>query len=191
VQLGLAGILAGCILGVGLSWNRIAQNRMQVERPIDNLAVTPPLLGLFALVMGLAWILDADLASMAPFAVVGGGIGALVTLRYLLHGRLTSGDAETVEMMRFGVPLTISAVAIWVVASADRYLVGWLVDLEAVGVYAPLYRVSMLFSGAAATVVACRVAAARSFVGGRSSSALSGCGLGGGKRDPGSAGSGQ
>jgi O-antigen/teichoic acid export membrane protein len=153
VQLGLAGMLAGCILGAGLAWNRIAQNRMRVERPIDNLAVTAPLLGLFALVMGLAWIVDADLAAVAPFAVVAGGAGALVALRYLLSGRMESGEAQTVEMMRFGVPLTISAVAIWVVASADRYLVGWLMDLEAVGVYAPLYRVSMLFSGAAATVV--------------------------------------
>ena len=56
-------------------------------------------------------------------------------------------------MVRFGIPLTIGAVAIWVVASADRYLIGWLIDLEAVGVYAPLYRVSMLFSGAVATLV--------------------------------------
>lgn len=153
VQLGLAGVIAGSILGAGLSWNRIAQNRMRVERPIDNLGVTIPLLGAFALVMGLAWLMDADLAFIAPFAVVAGGAGALVALRYLLVGRLESGDAQTAEMMRFGVPLTISAVALWVVASADRYLVGWLMDLEAVGVYAPLYRVSMLFSGAAATVV--------------------------------------
>ena len=153
VQLGMAGILAGGILGAGLSWNRIAQNRMRVERPVDNLGVTAPLLGLFALVMAVAWATGADLAAIAPIAVVAGGLGALVTLRILLSGRLQQGDAQTIEMMRFGVPLTISAIAIWVVASADRYLVGWLMDLEAVGVYAPLYRVSMLFSGAAATVV--------------------------------------
>jgi O-antigen/teichoic acid export membrane protein len=41
----------------------------------------------------------------------------------------------------------------WVVTSADRYLIGWLIDLEAVGVYGPVYRVSMLFSGAASTLI--------------------------------------
>lgn len=153
VQLGPSGMLAGATFGIGLSWNRIAQNRMRVERPADNLLVTAPLLGFFGGVLTAAWVADADLAAVAPLAVMAGGAAALVAMWYLLAGRLESGAAQTAEMMRFGVPLTIGAVAIWVVSSADRYLIGWMMDLEAVGIYAPLYRVSMLFSGAAATVV--------------------------------------
>lgn len=40
-----------------------------------------------------------------------------------------------------------------IVGSAVRHLIGWLTDLEAVGAYGPPYRFSMLFSGAASTLI--------------------------------------
>ncbi|MDJ0924661.1 MAG: polysaccharide biosynthesis C-terminal domain-containing protein [Acidimicrobiia bacterium] len=153
IQLGLIGMLAGGLFGIGLSWNRVAQNRMRVEGPRDNVGVTIPLLAGFAVVMTLVWVLDGATADIAPLAVCAGGLAALVSMSRLLRPRLKTGRAQFGEMMRFGIPLSLGAIAFWVVASADRYLIGWMMDLEAVGVYAPLYRVSMLFSGAAATLV--------------------------------------
>ena len=153
VQLGMLGMVAGGLLGMGLSWNRVAQNRMRVEGPRDNIGVTIPLLAAFGLVMALAWFFDANTADIAPYAVCAGGLAALGAMWQLLRRRVEAGSPQLSEMMRFGIPLTLGAVAFWVVASADRYLIGWMMDLEAVGIYAPLYRVSMLFSGAAATLV--------------------------------------
>lgn len=153
VQLGWVGILAGGLLGMGLGWNRVTQNRMRVEGARDNILVTIPLVSGFALAMAAAPLIDVEYADMAPFAACAGGLSALLALTWLIRGKLDKGHHQAGEMVRFGLPISLGAVAFWVVGSADRYLIGWLIDLEAVGVYGPIYRVAMLFSGAVSTVV--------------------------------------
>jgi O-antigen/teichoic acid export membrane protein len=71
----------------------------------------------------------------------------------LLKGKFKPGPPQVGEMIRFGFPLSLGAAAFWIVGSADRYLIGWLMDLEAVGVYGPICRFTMLFSGAASTLI--------------------------------------
>lgn len=153
IQLSWGGVLAGGLIGIGLAWNRIAQNRMRVEGTRANIGVTIPLVSAFALVMALAPVVDVGSADIAPFAVCAGGLAGLIALRWLLRAEVKDGPPQVGEMVRFGLPLSLGAAAVWVVGSADRYLIGWLIDLEAVGVYGPLYRVSMIFSGAASTLV--------------------------------------
>ena len=152
-QLGWTAMLAGGLLGMGLGWNRVAQNRMRVEGARGNILVTIPLVSGFALAMAAAPLFEVEYADMAPFAACAGGLAGLLALSWLIHGKLDKGHHQAREMVRFGLPISLGAVAFWVVGSADRYLIGWLIDLEAVGVYGPIYRIAMLFSGAAATVV--------------------------------------
>jgi hypothetical protein len=112
VQLGLAGALAGGLLGLGLAWNRVAQNRMRVEGNRENVRVTIPLVMAFALVMASAPLLRMSYADIAPFAVGAGGLAGLVTLFRLLRGTVGSGQPQVNEMVRFGLPLSFGAAAV-------------------------------------------------------------------------------
>ncbi len=153
LQLGWPGMLVGGLLGIGLGWNRVAQNRMRVEGTRANIGVTLPLVAAFALVTAAAPLFGVEYADVAPLAVCAGGLAGLIALRWLLHDEVKDGPPQVEEMVRFGLPLSLGAAAMWVVTSADRYLIGWLIDIESVGVYGPLYRVTMLFSGAASTLI--------------------------------------
>jgi O-antigen/teichoic acid export membrane protein len=153
LQLGWVGMFAGGLLGIGLGWNRVAQNRMRVEGTRANLGVTLPLVAAFAVVMAAAPLLGVDYADIAPLAVCAGGLAGLIALRWLLQDEVKDGPPQVEEMIRFGLPLSLGAAAVWVVNSADRYLIGWLIGIDAVGAYGPMYRVTMMFSGAASTLV--------------------------------------
>lgn len=173
----LAGIVSGVGFVLALLWPDpvwqllialavlliVAQAWLQIDLTLASTQLAPArygyLLGgksLLALLVG-GWLAWLGLGSQAPL------IGLLVgtVLAWLLFGlgawRGTRPRWPTPLVLReysaYGLPLAITFALGWVIASSDRFLIAWLIDEAATGVYAAGYDLAQQSLGLALVVV--------------------------------------
>jgi O-antigen/teichoic acid export membrane protein len=136
----LVGVLFGNVNRVALAFAR-ATNRIQ-EFVLDRAAVGA---GRFASTLGLATVSGSAL-SFPIGMVVGTAACGLWLCRRLLRGGplLRSARAQVVPLLRFGAPLSAHLLAMNTVHLVDRWVIGAMLGLAAVGSYGWYY---MLGSG--------------------------------------------
>lgn len=100
-----------------------------------------------ALVVGLL-LIWAGWKAEAPMwgLVVGGGIaGVLFTRTEWSRIRFLQFDPALLrQLLRYGLPLSATVILAFIVSTSDRYLVAWLIDEGAAGVYAAGYDLGKL-----------------------------------------------
>ncbi len=95
-----------------------------------------------ALALGslLAWL---GLGAYSPLwgLLLGVSLATLVSGRRVWRGvKLIRPDPEkTKKLLAYGIPLAANFALVWVVASSDRFLLGWLLDVGSAGQYAVGY----------------------------------------------------
>ncbi len=95
-----------------------------------------------ALALGslLAWV---GLGAYSPLwgLLLGASLSTLVVGRGIWQGvKFIRPDPEKIKMLfAYGMPLAANFALVWVVASSDRFLLGWLLDVGSAGQYAVGY----------------------------------------------------
>lgn len=132
-------------VGVLLVW---AQAWFQLNRELARSRLSP---GRYGLLSGTKAV--AALIVGVALALVGlGGFGALLGLLVglIVAPLILLREWRGVRPVRFrlkrhgyllgyGLPLAVNFVMVWVIASSDRLLLGWLLDVDAAGLYAVGY----------------------------------------------------
>lgn len=99
------------------------------------------------LLMGIAWWLRDPVATISGYLVTA-ALAVLVGSFYLVrhqHFRLTRPSGATIsQYVPYGLALIPGALATTLSFSADRYLVGYYLDLQQVGIYSLCFSVSSL-----------------------------------------------
>ena len=155
---GLAALLPRALLVISLESHRAA-HRVRRYSLLEGLQY------LLALALGTLFVTRLDWGASGP--LLGLGLANLIVLlldtpfliRQLIGAR--PAWAELRSLAGYGLPLTLSFTLGLVTANSDRFFIGWLMDEQAVGVYAVAYALadrplSILFSwtGAAAVPLA-------------------------------------
>lgn len=141
---GVEPILLGILLLI-----TIAQGRYDLMLQVANAQRSPLRYGSLswaksgvALLAGLALILIGIGERGALTGFLAGLVFALIVfkpLRGLISTSVDVGNRLSVEMFRYGLPLTLTFLAFIVVGLADRFIIGWLLGASAVAPYAAAY----------------------------------------------------
>lgn len=164
---GLAVLLVGdaatralLLAGIALLWVQ-ALFDLELERVRSQLL--PRRYGAMALgraALSLAFGVAFVLLGYGPFGLVAGlCLGMLIALvrplaEYGRTIRLGDGDwSLMMQLSRYGGPLTVTMALSFVIASSDRFLIGWLLGDAEVGRYAAGYDLATLTVGVLLTIV--------------------------------------
>ena len=147
--LGLAGLFAvdegsRTLLALGL-WLLWLMSFFELNKELARSQFLPKRYGGFTLVKAILSLgVGALLVSLgfgAAGLLCGGMFGILVPLIWVFHKewrcvRLRHVDRSILsQLLAYGLPLTAAYALGFIVSSSDRFLIGWLLDTEATGLY--------------------------------------------------------
>lgn len=138
----LVNLTVGSAQGLKSSTPKLVLRNLTL--PVVRFAGIAVVVVLGARTVDIAW---AYLASY----VVAGVLAVYYLLRYTpLPARTTGYVAKHRELLRFSLPLVVSAAMVHVFSDLDTLMLGWLGDLAAVGVYGVVYPLAELVTVALA-----------------------------------------
>lgn len=147
-------------LGLALVW---AQGWFDLNRELARSRLSPLRYGVLS---GTKAVLALALGALLVLAGLGAAGALLGVLAGLVAPTFAFGVGEWSgarlgrfrprrhrHLLAYGLPLALNFVLVWVVASSDRLLVGWLLDVDAAGLYAVGYDLAQHSLGVVFTVV--------------------------------------
>lgn len=153
LTLGADYALLGGALGMFIAIHRVSSYRLRTDDQIAPLTWSS-FIFLAAFAIGALLVGGGDPVATTILPVLMAA-ALLASIPAFLRARVDSGDhhARYSEMLRYGLPLSLAALADWVVVAGDRYIIQLFLGLDAVGPYGVVYRSAMLLSGAVSTLV--------------------------------------
>jgi O-antigen/teichoic acid export membrane protein len=142
LRLMFAGMPFGFLLEAGLGWLR-TEDRAPLFTGAVFMRLTLILSGTLVLLLGFGLRIGAVLgANLLAAAMVAMGIAAAA---FRFHG-LSVDRALFSRMVRFAWPMSLSALALFLIHFADRFILARYRPLTEVGIYAVAYKLGMLLN---------------------------------------------
>jgi O-antigen/teichoic acid export membrane protein len=152
----LAGLAAlSLLLGWSLAW-------FDLNQRLANVSLAPTLYGIMGsakAVLGLAAGIALFSAGFGIAGIVAGLAAGLLAaglmgVRYWRDARFGSRDgAVFARLVQYGAPSSLTYILIYVIDASDRYFIGLMLGVDAVGVYAPAYDLAQQSIGMLMSVV--------------------------------------